>query len=275
MLTLVFVSALAAAPESASVSISGSIEASLVRTLPDAGRALAAQVARLLRWRGDVVRNIQPNDQLTVVYRSGARPQLLAMDYDGLQIELRAYRFRGDDDVARFYDETGQLVEPWMRKLPTPEYQQITETVQFGRGKRQHHGLDLKAAAGAPIILPYAGRVSRVNWRTRWNGRCVEIIYDDGHVARFLHLGEVADAVAPGQKLPAGTPIGTVGNTGRSSAPHLHYEVRGKNGQKTLDPLEYHGTQIRSLGPGPRQAFSAVRDDYDALLARARGDHPT
>lgn len=247
------------------VRIRGSVAASLRRANAQHGPALAAQAARLLRWRGDLIRNVQPNDELTLLYEAGETPELLALLYNGPELNLRGYRFEDVDGVARFYDETGQLIEPVIVNGPAPGYVQITETVQRGRGKRRHHGLDFKAPTGTPVRLPFAGRVSRVNWSRRINGGCVEVIYNDGRLARFLHLEAVAPEMQPGAQAAAGTPVGTVGSTGRSSAPHLHYEVRNAEG-KPLDPLTVHGQRVGQI-PAERQGdFAHHRARLDRWL---------
>lgn len=246
-------------------SISGSIEASLVRKAPAEGPALAAQVARLLRWRGDVVHNVQPRDQLAVLYGDGAEPELLAMAYRGSQITLSAYRFEADDGVPRYYDANGNLVEPRMVNSPVATYVQITEVVQQGSGKRRHRGIDLKAPEGTPVLLPFDGTVVRVNWLTRYNGNCIELRLGSGMIARFLHLQAVAPGVETGRELQAGTRLGTVGTTGRSSAPHLHYELRRANGG-VVNPLAVHGTELVTVSPAMRAAFDARRAAYDSEL---------
>ena len=246
--------------------IHGSIERTLNGFDHNAGSAVAAQVARLLRWRGDMVRDVHPGDHLRLVYEPKEPPELVAMVFEGQAITLEAYRFRDMDNVQRYYDRRGHLIEPGLKNSPLPGAQQITETVQSGRGKRHHQGLDLKAPEGTPIRLPFDGKVSRVNWSTRVNGNCIEIYYTNGKIGRFLHLSHIGDGIVEGVKLSAGKLLGTVGNTGRSSAPHLHYEVRSKRFD-VLDPLIVHGTYSPRLPVALRKAFRAAR----ITLAEAMG----
>jgi murein DD-endopeptidase MepM/ murein hydrolase activator NlpD len=258
------VASLTATPMLIETHVKGSIEASLVRVNRNDGPALAAQVARLLRWRGDIVRNVQPNDDIRLLYEPGEIPELVALVYRGAEITLRAYRFEADPGFARFYDEAGTLVEPRLLDPPA-DYVQITETVQRGRGKRRHFGIDLKAPEGTPVVSPRAGRVSRVNWSTRVNGKCVELIYTDNTYARFLHLLEVAATTTRGAKVQAGTVIAKIGSTGRSSAPHLHYDLRDKAGT-ILDPLTWHGTEKVTLAGDQQNRFQGVRRNFDRII---------
>ena len=105
--------------------------------------------------------------------------------------------------------------------------------------------------------------MSRVNWNVANNGSCVELKYSDGTVAKFLHLSDVS--VKPGTSVSAGTTIGLTGNTGHSTAPHLHYELE-KNG-RTIDPVDYHGVFRRTLDSADMGRFADERDRMAAVLA--------
>lgn len=90
--------------------------------------------------------------------------------------------------------------------------------------KRQafHSGLDLVAAAGTTVRATAAGVVTNAGWSGGY-GQMVEIEHSDGVTTRYGHLSAVL--VKLGTKVEAGTPIGRVGSTGRSTGPHLHYET--------------------------------------------------
>jgi murein DD-endopeptidase MepM/ murein hydrolase activator NlpD len=270
MLVGLLVSLSVAAPaQSLHVSVNGSIEASLSSLSPRGQSVLSAQVARLLRWRGDIVKNVQRGDALSILYEAGTGTEeleLVAMSYRGSQISLSAYRFVGPDGVARYYDENGKLVEPTIINSPVERYVQITETVQRGRGKRPHAGMDFKAPEGTPVRLPFAGTVTRVNWSRRVNGNCIELELPSGRILHFLHLARVAPEVTPGATLQPGTHLGEVGTTGHSNAPHLHYEILEPSGHP-LEPMEVHGTGTMTLGPESQPAFQAARASFDRSLA--------
>jgi murein DD-endopeptidase MepM/ murein hydrolase activator NlpD len=269
---LVFVCALGlptAAPPPALISLTlkDSVEASLVRVLPKEGQSVAAQVARLLRWRGDINRVLHPGDSLALVYaQDGLEPELVAMHYVGSQIQLQAFRFAPAGGIPRYYDAEGQLIEPEMVDPPVADYVQITELVQHGRGKRKHRGIDLKAPEGSPIRLPFAGTVRRTNWSRRSNGNCIEMALANGRIAHFLHMARLDPQVKRGAALPAGTVLGTVGNTGHSNAAHLHYEILA-NG-RPLEPLDVHGRRVGHLPAADMPSFRRMRDAY---LRQLRG----
>jgi murein DD-endopeptidase len=256
-----------AEPSLLTLNIKDNLEASVVRVLPEHGQVLAAQIARLLRWRGDINRELHRGDSLEALYEPSPTEgvELVALRYLGSQISLRAYRFSGGDGVPRYYDEAGMLIEPGMNNAPVPGYVQITETVQNGRGRRKHKGLDLKAPEGAPIRLPFAGVVTRTNWMTRLNGHCIEIALDaGGRIAHFLHLSKIDPGVRPGTHLVAGTALGAVGSTGHSNAAHLHYEILSDG--KPLEPLSVHGRRVVRLDTTNLASFQTQRDAFDRIL---------
>ena len=103
---------------------------------------------------------------------------------------------------------------------------------QAGGGTRAHAGVDLAAPAGTPVAAAYAGRVATANWSGSY-GLLVVVQHPDGLQTRYAHLSRLM--VAQGQQVRQGEVIGLVGSTGRSTGPHLHYEVRQDG--RPLDPL--------------------------------------
>ncbi|MER9488532.1 M23 family metallopeptidase [Mesorhizobium sp. M0563] len=97
-----------------------------------------------------------------------------------------------------------------------------------------HSGMDFRAPVGMPAKVTAAGVVVKAGWNGGY-GRMVEVDHGNGFVTRYGHLSKID--VAVGQKLDAGDIIGKTGNSGRSTGPHLHYEVR-HNGE-AIDPLRF------------------------------------
>jgi murein DD-endopeptidase MepM/ murein hydrolase activator NlpD len=94
-------------------------------------------------------------------------------------------------------------------------------------GTRMHSGIDLAAAAGTPIVATSDGRVDTASWNGGY-GLFVSLDHGGGVETRYGHMSRLN--VAAGQEVRKGQVIGYVGSTGRSTGPHLHYEVR-KNGR--------------------------------------------
>lgn len=91
-----------------------------------------------------------------------------------------------------------------------------------GRGA-MHAGIDFKGAVGSPIFAAAEGRVTFAGWQSGY-GQAIEITHGNGMLTRYAHLSRIG--VRVGQAVAAGTTIGGLGNTGRSTGPHLHFEVR-------------------------------------------------
>lgn len=93
----------------------------------------------------------------------------------------------------------------------------------FTGGGAFHSGLDFRGPVGAPIYAAAKGRISFAGVRQGY-GKCVEIDHGNGLVTRYAHMSAFRARV--GQKVDAGAIIGAIGSTGRSTGPHLHFEVR-------------------------------------------------
>lgn len=127
----------------------------------------------------------------------------------------------------------------------------------FGtRWGKPHNGIDLAGDPGIKIITPFAGTIFDVNrnWpqdRGGGYGNFVGIQHDNPKIFTFYgHLKEVADGLNIGTKVQAGEVIGTLGNTGRSTGPHLHWEVRTSQNGGQIDPVEWTHENKPSLASG-------------------------
>lgn len=101
----------------------------------------------------------------------------------------------------------------------------------LGAGRRMHSGTDLAAPMGAPVHATSGGVVTAAGWNGGY-GLFVAVDHGGGTQTRYGHMSRLA--VARGQTVQRGQLIGFVGSTGRSTGPHLHYEVR--RGGVATDP---------------------------------------
>lgn len=107
----------------------------------------------------------------------------------------------------------------------------------LGRNVWQHHwGIDIAAPAGTPVVASAAGVVQYAGWYAGYGGT-VYIDHGSGWSTVYGHLGTIA--AAPGRRVAQGAVIGAVGSNGRSTGPHLHFEIRYRN--RPVDPLTYIG----------------------------------
>ena len=108
-------------------------------------------------------------------------------------------------------------------------------TSGFGpRWGRMHNGTDFAAPHGTPIRSTADGIVTYVGWQSAY-GRLIKIKHDFGLETRYAHLSKFR--VKKGQRVSRGQHIGDMGNTGRSTGTHLHYEIR--IGGKAINPMKF------------------------------------
>lgn len=105
----------------------------------------------------------------------------------------------------------------------------IYKTVKF------HHGMDFSANTGTPVYATGDGTVTSSGWESGY-GITIEIEHGFGYQTRYAHLSKAQ--VRRGQKVKRGEIIGLVGSTGKSTGPHLHYEVVNKG--RKVNPVNYY-----------------------------------
>lgn len=128
---------------------------------------------------------------------------------------------------------------------------------RFGRkGKEPHDGIDLAAPAGTPVMTAAPGTTLYAGEQQGY-GLIVIIEHPDGLVTLYAHNRDVR--VKTGQKVRANQVVATVGDSGKTSGPHVHFEVR-RDG-KPVDPLEY-------LGPVPRPEPTPKNTGASSVSAR-------
>jgi murein DD-endopeptidase MepM/ murein hydrolase activator NlpD len=101
-------------------------------------------------------------------------------------------------------------------------------------GRRHHQGIDLAAPTGTPVYATADGIVGRADWYSSY-GLFISINHGAALETRYAHLSRLA--VAAGDSVKKGDLIGYVGSTGRSTGPHLHYEVRVEG--LAVNPIPY------------------------------------
>lgn len=111
-----------------------------------------------------------------------------------------------------------------------------------------HAGMDFSASPGTPVYTTGDGVVVKAGWETGY-GNTIEVNHGFGYMTRYAHLS--AYKVRRGQKVVRGEVIGAVGSTGKSTGPHLHYEVHVKG--KVQNPVNYYFMDLSA-------------EDYDKMI---------
>ena len=154
-------------------------------------------------------------------------------------IERTAPTASGNDEIATAYSspipQRGISVPsrmPLEGAALTSSFGMRTHPVLGGR--RQHTGIDLAAPTGTPVYATADGVVSRADWYSSY-GLYISVEHGASMQTRYAHLSRLA--VASGDSVKKGDLIGYVGSTGRSTGPHLHYEVRVEG--IAVNPIPY------------------------------------
>jgi len=213
-------------------------------------------------------RDLRKGDTLVMVYdqkyrlgRPFSMPTLkVAM------IEMRHkqhFIYLNDDD--RYYDEKGHEVEGFLLARPVrgariSSYFTKRRFHPVLKKWRAHLGVDYAARRGTPIIAAGSGRISYAA-RLGSYGNLVKIRHDDGYETRYAHLKSFRRGIRKGKYVKKGHTIGYVGNTGRSTGPHLHFELR-KSG-RAINPLRVVQVTTKKLKGKERKAFLRLKENYD------------
>ncbi len=106
------------------------------------------------------------------------------------------------------------------------------------RWGRMHKGIDIANSVGTPILAAQSGRVTYAGWNDGGYGYLVEISHEDGSRSLYAHHSRIL--VQVGEEVSQGQQIGLMGSTGRSTGPHLHFEVHAP-GLGAINPIEVLG----------------------------------
>ena len=149
---------------------------------------------------------------------------------------------KSQDEVVQLAEKKEKLYASIPAIQPVANKQLIALASGFGlrihpvyKVKKMHNGIDFAASIGTPIYATADGTVSNIEVRFSGYGKLLEIDHGFGYHTRYAHMHDFA--VKKGQQVKRGDLIGYVGNTGLSTAPHLHYEVL-INDQR-VDPVHY------------------------------------
>ncbi|RZJ42210.1 MAG: M23 family metallopeptidase [Brevundimonas sp.] len=109
-----------------------------------------------------------------------------------------------------------------------------------GQNARRHEGVDIAAPTGTGVMVAAEGQVLRTGYDAGGYGRFIEVRHPNGMSTLYGHLSRVD--VASGDAVGSGQRIGLVGSTGRSTGPHLHFEVR--RGDRQVNPVKVMGREF-------------------------------
>jgi murein DD-endopeptidase MepM/ murein hydrolase activator NlpD len=242
---------------------------------------LIPRIAKALAFDFDFQREVAAGDAFEAAYAQpvnasgdgvGAPTLLYASLTTGAK-SAAVYRFDVDGKTESWFDASGRSTARALMRTPVDG---ARVSSSFGMRlhpilgfMKLHGGIDFAAPTGTPI---YASGNGTIEWAAMKgpNGNLVILRHDNGWETYYLHLNRFAAGIAAGVRVSQGQQIGEVGTTGRSTGPHLHYEVH-INGEK-VDPLSVRSNETgQTLSGDALLRFEKLRDQIDVSRAGQSG----
>ncbi len=261
------------------MSIAGQINGSLYLSAKHVGAPdqIIADLADAFSYDVDFQREIFGGDEFEAIFEVNYddRGKMVSvgdilyarLNWRGRSREKGYYRFSEDGETSDFYDATGQSARRLLMKTPIDGARLSSG---FGTRKhpilgyrRAHKGVDFAAPRGTPIKAAGDGVVQRAN-RYGSFGNYVKIRHANGYETAYAHLNGFARGMRAGKRVRQGDIIAYVGTTGRSTGPHLHYEVH-LNGQAVNPQRLKIKTTGKKLDGSALERFKATRAMIDAM----------
>jgi murein DD-endopeptidase MepM/ murein hydrolase activator NlpD len=235
---------------------------------------------KLFSWDVDFQRDVRRGDQFETLFEvvaledgsEGVRGGDLlyaALSIDGRLLE--GYRFELPDGRVAYFDRSGKSLRKFLMRTPIDGARLSS---RFGMRRHpilgytlMHKGVDFAAPTGTPIYAAGDGRVE-VAARNGGYGKYVRIRHTGEYSTAYAHLSRFAKGMQSGRRIRQGQVIGYVGTTGRSTGPHLHYEVLRHGAQ--INPLQIRQPSNEQLAGADLARFRAEM----ARIDRLRTDPP-
>ena len=198
------------------------------------------EFSRIFGFEIDFQRDIRENDEFQILYerfedddgevQKNGEIIFAYMNNNGKEISL--YRFKDQKNNIGYYSKDGKSIEKALMKTPINGARLSSS---FGLRKhpilgynKLHQGTDFAAPKGTPIMASGSGTIEMASWNGAY-GKYVRIRHNSTYKTAYAHLSRFGKNIRRGAKVQQGQIIGYVGSTGRSTGPHLHYEVLIKN----------------------------------------------
>ena len=228
-------SIIALEPEVRLVRTSGTITHSLYGAAKEAQLEdkLTMSLANIFGWDVDFALDIRENDRFVVVYEEMyvndkylGSGNIIAAEFVNRGRHIQAVRYTDSQGDAQYYTPEGRNMRKAFLRAPV-DFRRISSNFNPKRlhpvtkTVRPHRGIDYAANTGTPVWSSGDGKVL-VSGYSKYNGNYVVIQHNNNIQTKYLHLHK--RAVKTGERVRQKQKIGTVGSTGLSTAPHLHYE---------------------------------------------------
>ncbi len=257
-----------------------SIETSLYGSAAKSGvpASIVAEMIKIYSYDVDFQRDIRRGDKVEILYetyetRDGMFVRYGNILYASLKVggrEIPVYRYGGKDGYVDYYRENGASLKRALMRTPVDGAR-----MSSGYGMRRHpvlgynkmhKGVDFAAPRGTPIYAAGNGVIEKAG-RNGGYGNYIRIRHNNGLKTAYAHMRKFAKGMKSGKRVSQGDVIGYVGTTGRSTGPHLHFEVI-KNG-KQINPKSVRSSSGEKLAGRKLKDFQArilaVKQKYVVL----------
>jgi len=231
------------------------------------------EFARIYGFQVDFQRDIRKNDNFQIMYEifeddNGKIFQtgniiFANLKLSGVNNSLYYFEKKGNEG---HYDENGKSVEKALMKTPINGARLSSS---FGMRKhpidgynKMHRGTDFAAQMGTPIMASGSGVITRARW-CGGGGNCIKIKHNSTYETIYAHMKNFARGIKEGVRVKQGQTIGYVGSTGKSTGPHLHYEVI-ENGKK-INSQKLKLPSGKILKNKERKSFEVEKFKLDVL----------
>ena len=231
------------------------------------------EFARIYGFQVDFQRDIRKNDNFQIMYevfeddngKVFETGNIIFADLKLSGVNNSLYYFDKKGNEGHF-DQNGKSVEKALMKTPINGARLSSA---FGMRKhpidgynKMHRGTDFAAPMGTPIMASGSGVVTRARW-CGGGGNCVKIKHNSTYETIYAHMKNFARGIKEGVRVKQGQIIGYVGSTGKSTGPHLHYEVI-ENGKK-INSQKLKLPSGKTLKGKNRELFEVARIKLDVL----------
>lgn len=260
--------------------ISGTIDDSLFAAAARAGMpaTVTTELIRMFSYDVDFQRDIHPGDQFELLVERHQDPDGRTLKWGDILYAklvttddtLPIYRFTpADDGIPDFFNPKGESVRKALLRTPIDGAR-----ISSGFGMRRHpilgyskmhKGLDFAAPTGTPILAAGDGVIEKIG-RAGAYGNYIRLRHDGKYSTAYAHMSRFAKGLKPGSRVRQGQTIGYVGTTGRSTGPHLHYEILTAG--KQINPQGVRFQTGRRLAGKELRAFEERKREVDRLLAQ-------
>jgi murein DD-endopeptidase MepM/ murein hydrolase activator NlpD len=260
-------------------SISGEVQTSLFEDGRRAGvhPTLLSQLADIFTWDVDIEKAAQRGDTYKILYEQRSRKgqenksvmRILAAELTNAGQKLTAIYFEKPTGQGNYYNLEGRSLARSFLRFPL-EFTSITSHFTESRfhpllkTNLPHTGVDFAAQRGTPVRAVGDGVITEAGWNGSY-GRAIDIKHGATYTSRYAHLQGFAPGIRNGTSVIKGQIIGYVGSTGRSTGPHLHFELY--KDQQFIDPLSVDFPAEESIEPSLQKVFESQTHNYMVELS--------